>query len=53
MNRVRPERELYRILQQPGQLDGDGRARPDAFRKIRQLVQASADFGSPGALLMP
>ena len=39
MNRVRSERELYRILQQLDLLDGDGRARPDAFEKIRQLAQ--------------
>lgn len=39
MNRVRSERELYRILQQLGLLDGDGRARPDAFRKIRLLAR--------------
>ena len=39
MNRVRFERELYRILQQLGLLDGDGRAGPDAFDKIRLLAR--------------
>ena len=39
MNRVRSERELYRILQQLGLLDGDGRASPDAFDKIRLLAR--------------
>ncbi len=39
MNRVRSERELYRIMQQLGLLDGDGRARPDAFAKICQLAR--------------
>ena len=39
MDQVRPERELYRILQQLGLLDGDGRARPDARTKIRLLAQ--------------
>ena len=39
MNRVRSERELYRILQQLGLLDGDGRASPDTFDKIRLLTR--------------
>ena len=39
MNRVRSERELYRILQQLGLLDGDGRASLDAFDKIRLLAR--------------
>ena len=39
MNRVRSEWELYRILQQLGLLDMDGRAMPDAFAKIRQLAR--------------
>ena len=53
MNRVRSERELYRILQQLGLLDGDGRARPDAFEKIRCSPGVSVDFGRPGSLPMP
>ena len=43
MNRISPERELSRILQQLGLLDGEGRARPDAFGEIRKLAR-----GRPG-----
>ena len=53
MNRVRSEWELYRILQQLGLLDMDGRAMPDAFAKIRQLARVSADSERPGWLPVP
>ena len=40
MSRISPERELSRVLQQLGLLDGEGRARPDAFEKIRKLARS-------------
>ena len=43
MSRAHPERELYRLLHQLNLLDGEGRASPEAFAKVRLLAQ-----GKPG-----
>ncbi len=43
MSRAHPERKLYRLLQQLGLLDSEGRASPESFPKVRLLAQ-----GKPG-----